>query len=71
MKYFCIKDLIAEEISGEWGVDPVSDDYVKVIRTTNFTNEGKINFSNVVKRKISEPKVNQKKLKIGSVNSCV
>ena len=65
MNYFFIKDLITDKISGEWGLDPVSDKCVKVIRTTNFTNEGRINLSNVVEREVSETKVKQKKLKYG------
>ena len=60
MNYFSIKDVISDKISGEWGIDPATDKCVKVIRTTNFTNEGKINFSNIVEREISESKINQK-----------
>ena len=67
MEYFFIKDLISDNISGEWGIDPVSDKRVKVIRTTNFTNKGEINLSNVVEREISDAKVRQKQLKFGDI----
>ena len=43
MTYSVIQNLISEKISGEWGIDPVSDNFVKVLRTTNFSNEGKLN----------------------------
>jgi type I restriction enzyme, S subunit len=62
-----IKDLISEKISGEWGIEPASDKCVKIIRTTNFTNTGKINFSNIVEREISDSKIDQKKLRNGDI----
>ena len=64
---YSIKELITDKISGEWGDDSIYGDGYKVIRTTNFTNLGKINFENVVERKIDEKKVNQKYLKKGDV----
>lgn len=67
MKTFLINDLISDKISGEWGIDPVSDKCVKVIRSTNFTNEGKLKLSNVVEREISDAKVQQKMLKLGDI----
>ncbi|MBP9782113.1 MAG: restriction endonuclease subunit S [Candidatus Pacebacteria bacterium] len=67
MEYFFINDLISEKISGEWGSDPTSGKCVKVIRTTNFTNEGKIKFSNIVERDILESKVEKKRLKKGDI----
>lgn len=67
MKYFFINDLISDKISGEWGLEPTSNKCVNVIRSTNFTNEGKINFSNTVQREISESKVNRKKLQNGDI----
>ena len=66
MKY-SIKELITDKISGEWGDESINGGGYKVLRTTNFTNLGKINFENVVERKIDEKKVNQKHLKNGDV----
>lgn len=66
MKY-SIKELISDKISGEWGDESINGGGYKVLRTTNFTNLGKINFENVVERKIDEKKVNQKHLKSGDV----
>lgn len=60
-----INDLIADKISGEWGTDPISTNAVNIIRTTNFTNEGKLNLNNVVKRNIPQSKIEKKKLHPG------
>jgi len=59
-----LKDIIEKPLTGEWGTD---GDEVNVLRTTNFTNSGVIDFSNVVKRSISEKKVEQKKLLKGDI----
>jgi type I restriction enzyme, S subunit len=40
-----LSKIIENPISGEWGDE---GDSISVIRTTNFTNEGKIDFSNVL-----------------------
>lgn len=67
MKYTSINKVLADKISGEWGVEPDDDCGVKVIRTANFTNLGVINFSNIVLRKIESKKIEQKKLISGDV----
>jgi type I restriction enzyme S subunit len=59
-----LKDIIEKPLTGEWGTD---GDEVNVLRTTNFTNLGVLDFSNVVKRSISEKKVEQKKLLKGDI----
>lgn len=63
MKY-PIKDLIIDKISGEWGAEGTN---VKVLRTTNFTNTGKIDFDSVVTRNISDTKINKKHLRSGDI----
>jgi len=66
MKY-SIKELIVEKISGEWGDEPVNGEGNKIIRTTNFTNSGIIDYEKIVTRKIDENKVLKKHLKKGDV----
>jgi type I restriction enzyme, S subunit len=66
MRMFLLADLIEAPISGEWGIEP-TDDGVKVIRTTNFTNEGRIDLSNVVIRDIEAKKIEKKKLQDGDI----
>lgn len=42
----CLKNVIHKPLSGEWG-DTVGE--TNVLRTTNFTNDGKLNLDEVVK----------------------
>ena len=59
-----LSDVIGETITGEWGTEcDESVEGVKILRTTNFTNLGVINYDNVVLRNISAKKVKSKKLK--------
>ncbi len=63
-----LKDLISQKITGEWGSEPKNkSEGVFVLRTTNFTNIGKLNFRKVVKRVIDKTKIDKKKLKIGDI----
>ncbi len=64
---YSIKELITEKISGEWGNEPVSEEGIKVIRTTNFTNHGLIDYRKIVVRDIDLQKVERKHLKYGDV----
>ena len=57
-----LKDIFSKHITGEWGTDPSSKDSVYVLRTTNFTNEGIIDYSNVVQRDVPLAKVQNKQL---------
>jgi len=65
MNHFPILDLISDKISGEWGAEPISTRTVRVLRTTNFTNEGKLKLVSVVEREIDQSKVLKKKLQFG------
>lgn len=56
--------VIEKPISGEWGSD---GDQISIIRSTNFTNEGRLNLKEVVKRNIEIKKVESKKLRIGDI----
>lgn len=60
-------DLIEKPISGEWGTEDKSGSGVPVLRTTNFTNTGEIDFSNVVTRIIDQNKMQSKYLEKGDI----
>ena len=65
-----IREVIHTPIPGEWGEPAESDEHetVKIIRTTNFTNEGRINYSNgVVDRVLPDKVVTAKRLKPGDI----
>ncbi len=54
-----LQKVIYKPISGEWGDE---GDSIKIIRTTNFTNSGRLHLHEVVTRDINLEKVNKKKL---------
>lgn len=54
-------------INGDWGDEPTGNNDVAVIRTTNFTNDGIINYNNVVCRQIKNDAVLKKKLIYGDI----
>ena len=62
-----LSDFIEASFPGEWGEEDKDGTGVKVIRTTNFTNEGKLNLADVVTRKIDTSKVEKKKLRKGDI----
>lgn len=59
-----LKELVDKPISGEWGDDGGN---IKVLRTTNFTNERIIDYSDVVVRNIPFKRVEAKKLLSGDL----
>lgn len=67
MKLIPIKYVIADKISGEWGDKALDGQGVVVIRTANFLNSGRINFSNLVRREIDQKKVEKKRLISGDI----
>jgi type I restriction enzyme, S subunit len=63
-----VYDLLENIMSGEWGTEATGKNDAFVIRTTNFTNKGVIDFSKeVVKRNIEQRKVDAKKLIKGDI----
>ena len=60
-------DITGKAISGEWGNDDNSGTGIPVLRTTNFTNEGVINYNNVVTRNIAKKDLAQKYLQPGDI----
>ena len=58
-----VKTYVADSFPGEWGTEGTIGDGVKVIRTTNFTNSGKLNLADVVTRSIEDRKVSRKQIK--------
>jgi type I restriction enzyme S subunit len=65
---YTLADLFEKPISGEWGTEVTEDEKgVKVIRTTNFTNLGRLNLSDVVVRNIDTEKYKNKALRYGDI----
>ena len=57
------KEYLEDSYPGEWGTEDNDGNGVKVIRTTNFTNTGKLNLEDVVTRNIEERKVTRKQIR--------
>lgn len=62
-----LSDCIGTTFPGEWGEDDFDGTGVNVIRTTNFTNSGKLDLTNVVTRKIDQAKIDKKHLVPGDI----
>lgn len=60
-------DITGKAISGEWGNDDDAGTGIPVLRTTNFTNDGVINYNNVVTRDIQKKDLSQKFLQPGDI----
>lgn len=62
-----LKDIFSKPISGEWGDEPDEKDFVKIIKTNNILNTGRINYNNITLRKIDHKTVELKKLQYGDI----
>ena len=62
-----LSDFIEVSFPGEWGQEDKDGNGVRVIRTTNFTNTGKLNLEDVVTRDIDPIKAEKKRLKRGDI----
>ena len=60
-------DITGKALSGEWGTDDETGDGIPVLRTTNFTNEGIVNYNDVVTRTITKKKIDNKFLRKGDI----
>ena len=58
-----VKTYVDDSFPGEWGTEDTMETGVKVIRTTNFTNSGKLNLADVVTRSIEDRKIARKQIK--------
>ena len=58
-----VVNYVEDSYPGEWGTEDKDGNGVKVIRTTNFTNSGKLDLTDVVTRSISEKKIEQKTIR--------
>ena len=55
-----VGNYIEDSYPGEWGSEDIEGTGVKVIRTTNFTNTGKLDLKDVVTRSIADKKIERK-----------
>ena len=61
-------DVFERQITGEWGSECLENETgTNILRTTNFTSDGIINYNNVVVRSIENTKVQSKRLHYGDI----
>ena len=60
-------DITGKALSGEWGTDDEKGIGIPVLRTTNFTNEGVVDYTDVVTRIITKKNISEKYLKPGDI----
>lgn len=60
-------EVLEDIINGDWGDEPTGNGDIAVIRTTNFTNTGVINYDNIVYRQIKNTIVTKKQLIYGDI----
>lgn len=60
-------EITGKAISGEWGNDDLTGEGIPVLRTTNFTNEGLVNYANVVTRDLGKKDISIKYLQPGDI----
>lgn len=60
-------DITGKALSGEWGSNDETGDGIPVLRTTNFTNEGVVNYNDVVTRSITKKNIDEKYLRRGDI----
>lgn len=62
-----VSSVVIKPLSGEWGQEDTAGTGVKVLRTTNFTDSGFIDYTEVVRRSIELKKVEAKALRDGDI----
>lgn len=60
-------DITGKALSGEWGTDDETGNGIPVLRTTNFTNEGVVDYDCVVTRTIKKKNIDEKFLRYGDI----
>ena len=60
-------DITGKALSGEWGTNDETGNGIPVLRTTNFTNEGVVNYKDVVTRTITKKNIGEKFLRKGNI----
>ena len=62
-----LHELIEKPLSGVWGDEDIDGNGIPVLRTTNFTNNGSLSYSDVVTRKIVSNNLKDKYLRVGDI----
>ena len=64
---FKLKSALLKNDAGDWGDEPSDDNAIGVLRSTNFTNQGLLDLSDVAYRSLKPHKLAEKKLSAGEI----
>jgi type I restriction enzyme S subunit len=62
-----IRDLFESSIPGDWGLEGTPDNGIPVLRSTNFRNDGSIDYSDIAYRRIEERRLKRRLISPGSI----
>lgn len=62
-----IKGLFASSIPGEWGLEGSPEDGIPVLRSTNFRNDGSIDYSDMAYRTIQPSRLTKRRIVNGTI----
>lgn len=62
-----IKDLFVSSTPGDWGADSTPENGVPVLRSTNFRNDGSIDYSDIAYRKVDKERLNKRLVSEGTI----
>lgn len=57
-----IRDMFASSTPGDWGTEGSADDGIPVLRSTNFRNDGTIDYSDIAYRKVEEARLSKRRV---------
>lgn len=64
---FKLKSALTKNDAGDWGDEPIDGNATGILRSTNFTNQGILDLSDVAYRKLKPQKLAEKKLSAGEI----
>lgn len=64
---FELKSALLKNDAGDWGDEPSDGNAIGVLRSTNFTNQGLLDLSDVAYRSLKPHKLAEKKLSAGEI----
>ncbi len=64
---FKLKSALLKNDAGDWGDEPSDENAIGVLRSTNFTNQGLLDLSDVAYRSLKPHKLVEKKLSTGEI----
>ena len=62
-----IHELIAESVPGEWGTEGSQETGVPVLRSTNFVDDGTIDYSDIAYRKVPVARLEKRRITTGTL----